>query len=378
MGERAIMTDVMSQSRTEHARILGKMAGRLQPHSTRASSPPDPRQEERVIRGVQRALIAAGESYGRLAPHALKSEFGWSKDLGDLGTVMPGDGLVALLDAQSAEPSETGHGPITGAVALSSGVVDALVEVQTTGAVEAHSGPARPVTRVDIVLVRDFIDLLLAGCAREFGAFQARDWPLRMSLGDPVEERHRLPLILEERDYHLWKIDLELGGGLKQGQIALIMPVIGRADAVAEAPKKQRKLSGAETQAWRASWARVIGEGVVALNAVLMRRKMPFVEVEALEVGYVLPFTDAALSDIRLEDLAGRAVLRGRLGQKSGMRAVRLGGAARSSLALKPAPMMQEAPPLAPMDLPDMPPSPIPDPMPVPMQEPPALNANDA
>lgn len=368
------MTDVMSHSRTEHARILGTMAGRLQPQSTRGSSSPDPRQEERVIRGVQRALIAAGESYGRLAPHALKSQFGWGKDLGDLGTVMPSDGLVALLDGQAAEESSTGHGHIMGAVALSSGLVDALVEVQTTGAVEPHSGPARPVTRVDIVLVRDFIDLLLAGCAREFGTFQARDWPLRMSLGDPVEERHRLPLILEERDYHLWKIDLDLGGGLKQGQIALIMPVIGRADAVAEAPKKQRKLSAAEIDAWRAAWARVIGEGVVTLNAVLMRRKLPFVEVEALEVGHVFPFTDAALTDIRLEDLAGRAVLRGRLGQKSGLRAVRLAGTARPNEAKMSAPAMQTVAPPAPMQLADIPPAPLPDLM----ADPSGLNADGA
>lgn len=45
---------------------------------------------------------------------------------------------------------------IYGAVALSSGIVDAMVEVQTTGRVEAQTGSARPVTRVDIVLVRDF------------------------------------------------------------------------------------------------------------------------------------------------------------------------------------------------------------------------------
>jgi hypothetical protein len=57
----------------------------------------------------------------------------------------------------------------------------------------------------------------------------------------------------------------------------------------------------------------------------LMRRKLPFVEVEGLSVGTVLPFTDATLTEIRLEDVTGRAVLRGRFGQKSGMRAVRLG-----------------------------------------------------
>ena len=148
---------------------------------------------------------------------------------------------------------------------------------------------------------------------------------MRLSFGEPVEERHRLPLILEERDYHMWKLSLELGSGVKSGQIALILPVIGRADAVAQAPKKLHKFTEAERQRWCAAWGAAIGEASVSLEAILMRRKLPFVEVEGLSVGTVLLFTDATLTEIRLEDVTGRAVLRGRLGQKSGMRAVRLG-----------------------------------------------------
>lgn len=123
----------------------------------------------------------------------------------------------------------------------------------------------------------------------------------------------------------MWKLSLELGGGVKSGQIALILRVIGRADAVAQAHKKLRKFTEAERQKWRAAWGAAIGEGSISLEAILMRRKLPFVEVEGLSVGTVLPFTDATLTEIRLEDVTGRAVLRGRLGQKSGMRAVRLG-----------------------------------------------------
>ncbi len=329
------------------------MLGRDLPRQASATTPPDPRQEARVIRGVQRALIAAVDSYGTLSPNALDSTFHWGRDLGDLGTVMPTDGFVALLDGQVPDQTGAGEAMIYGAVALSSGIVDAMVEVQTTGRVEAQTGPARPVTRVDIVLVRDFIDLLLAGCAREFGDFQARDWPLRLSLGEPLEERHRLPLTLEERDYHMWKLSLELGGGVKSGQIALTLPVIGRADAVAQAPKKLRKFTEAERQKWRVAWGAAIGEAIVSLEAILMRRKLPFVEVEGLSVGTVLPFTDATLTEIRLEDVTGRAVLRGRLGQKSGMRAVRLGKeiTMRATGGLAPPPAA--APP--PVDLPEIP-----------------------
>ena len=85
----------------------------------------------------------------------------------------------------------------------------------------------------------------------------------------------------------------------------------------------------------------------------LMRRKLPFVEVEGLSVGTVLPFADATLTEIRLEDVTGRAVLRGRFGQKSGMRAVRLGKeiTMRATGGLAPPPA---AAPSA-VDLPEMP-----------------------
>lgn len=69
------------------------MLGRDLPRQASATTPPDPRQEARVIRGVQRALIAAGDSYGTLSPNALDSTFHWGRDLGDLGTVMPQTGL---------------------------------------------------------------------------------------------------------------------------------------------------------------------------------------------------------------------------------------------------------------------------------------------
>ena len=77
------------------------MLGRDLPRQASATTPPDPRQEARVIRGVQRALIAAVDSYGTLSPNALDSTFHWGRDLGDLGTVMPTDGFVALLEGQA-------------------------------------------------------------------------------------------------------------------------------------------------------------------------------------------------------------------------------------------------------------------------------------
>lgn len=324
------------------ARIFARLMGRALPQPATDGARPDPRQEGRVNRGLQRALISAGEAFVTLRPECGDITFQWGSDLGDLAGVLPQDGLVSLLVAQSDIDQEGQETP-RGVIALSAGLIDALVEVQTTGRVDRATGPSRLVTRVDVVLARDFIDLVLAGLAREFGDFDLRDWPLRLALGEMVEERRRVPLILEERRYHLWKIPLDLGGGLRQGVLVLALPVIARAEAVAQAPNKRPIPTPTERAAWRASWARALGAAPVTLEAVLLRRSLPVFEVDALELGQMLTFAPAALEEIRLEDRLGRAVMKGRLGQKSGARALRLSGG-KPAAPKDPAPLPAPAP----------------------------------
>ena len=120
------------------------MLGRDLPRQASATTPPDPRQEARVIRRVQRALIAAGDSYGTLSPNAFDSTFHWGRDLGDLGTVMPSDGFVALLEGQVPDQTGAGDALIYGAVALSPGIVDAMVEVRQRAGLRRKQAPLAP------------------------------------------------------------------------------------------------------------------------------------------------------------------------------------------------------------------------------------------
>jgi flagellar motor switch protein FliM len=81
---------------------------------------------------------------------------------------LPDHGLIAVLEDRDGA---------RGLIALSHGTIDALVEVQTTGRVDARELPPRPVTRIDEALCRDFIDLSLAAFSRETERVEDRDWP---------------------------------------------------------------------------------------------------------------------------------------------------------------------------------------------------------
>ena len=112
-----------------------------------------------AARGLGRALRHAATPFEGLGlmPGEIGVETG--RDLDAAVAALPDHGLVAALE-------EGGH---RGLLALGPGLVDALVEVQTTGRVEAAELPPRPVTRIDEALARDFIDLALAAFARETG-----------------------------------------------------------------------------------------------------------------------------------------------------------------------------------------------------------------
>lgn len=222
---------------------------------------------------------------------------------------LPGNGLVAVLEARGGE---------RGLVALSHGAVDALIEVQTTGAVEARELPPRPVTRIDEALSRDFIDLALAAFARETDGIGDRDWPDRMSYGSGIADRRQLTLLLPDRPYHLLAAELRLGAaGRRQARALIALPRTVRGAG-------QRDAGADQPEAWRTGLNAALQEAELRLEAVLFRARRPLREVERLAPGDVIHFDPADLAQVALETPGGRRVLSGLLGQVSGHRALRI------------------------------------------------------
>jgi flagellar motor switch protein FliM len=335
----------------------------------------DPTILRRKIAASRRAPAArpdpaplAARALGRALRHAAAPFDGLGLLPGGaaLGLVVDLDGALAALPDQGLLAMVEDAGGHAGLVALGSGLVDALVEVQTTGRVEPHEMPARPVTRIDEALARDFTDLALAALGRELAGIPGRDWPARFGYGSRIKDRGQVGLLLPEGSYRLLSAELGFDGVARRSLVALVLPVLGaQGDGPAEPPRGQ-------DPAWVAARARLLDALVLPLEAVLLRLRRPLAEVQGLSVGDLLRFDPADLMAVTLEAPGGRALATGRLGQKNGRRAICLSARDATSggeldrsdpppLAPSPAapqPAMAEAATLAPRALaPDRAPS---------------------
>jgi flagellar motor switch protein FliM len=314
------------------------------------------------------ACAAAGRAFGRALRHAALPFEGLGLSLGEV-TVISGQPLEAAVAAMpdhgllaGVEAEQDGQ---RGLLALSSGLVDALVEVQTTGRVEAGQPAARPVTRIDEALSRDFIDFVLSAFARETAALDGRAWPARMVYGSRVGDRGQIALLFPERDYMIATADLEFAGVDRRARFVLVLPV----DPAGVMPVGAAHGARMPDAAWVAARARMLDALRLPLETVLLRAVRPLAQVQALAVGDLLAFSPADLLEVSLETVDGRPLAHGRLGQIGGRRAVRLQGSdqGQRSASCGAAPAAATQPESGPEAAPKMPPVPDQPPAPTPL-----------
>lgn len=264
-----------------------------------------------LSRAWQRALRHAAVPFKPLALIAGETQVAERISLAAALDLLPEEGLVAVLEDRE------GH---RGLLALSHGAVDAMIEVQTTGKVDAQELAPRPVTRVEKALCRDFIDLSLGAFAREASDIDDRDWPQRMAFGSRIADRKQLTLLLPDKTYHAMSTSIELGEGvLRTGTALLILPKLDTVLHVAP-PGKTR----GQPEEWRVGLEAAMAEAHLDLIAVLLRTTRSLRDLEALGPGDLISFEADDLASVRLETTAGDAVFRGRLGQVAGRRALRM------------------------------------------------------
>ncbi len=280
-------------------------------HQGMGDGGPDPTAD--LQSGLSRAIRMASIPFEGLFARPAEVQVSRGTTLSDSMEALPETGLLAAIED---------HEGRRGLVALSHPLVDALIEIQTTGRVEEVELPARNVTRIDEALCRDFLDLLFVAFAKETAKAAGRDWPDRITYGSRVKDRGQLNLLLPERGYHRLKVDVTVGQD-RSGQIVLVLPrdpgMARRRAAGAKAPAKERP------QDWATQVLMALGPAPLTLNAVLMRVTLPLGQVEAMEEGELIPFDPSDLRSVTLEGDGDHVFARGSLGQLGGKRAVRLG-----------------------------------------------------
>lgn len=237
----------------------------------------------------------------------------WRRSLTELTDLLPDHAMLAVLE---------GPGDSLGLLALSPAVLSGLIEVQTMGRVLAQAPLPRKPTRTDAAMVAPVIERALAALDQALADEADLIWAGGFRYASFLDDPRPLALLLEDLPYRVLTAQVSLSGGAKLGEVILALPAEGRGrrPSIASALAEDAHAVQAFTQAL----TDVVLGVPCQLDAVLARVVLPLGEVLGLAPGVVVPLPKATLAGIKMEGMGGQALAEARLGQNSGMRAVRL------------------------------------------------------
>lgn len=227
---------------------------------------------------------------------------------------VPLTGLVEAIEPSTLVTALRRDDDQTGLLLVDRGLRSALIEAETTGQVGAVEPPDRAPTRIDAVIVAGFIDAALSlfdevaaeiDIARDVTGFR---------VAEVIPGAGAVALTLPEVAYRLMRVEVELGTTARPGAAVIALPHDPPA----------RKAAGPEEALYQAGVQKVVMTVPADLRAVLCRLPVSLDAVSRWEPGMVVPLPHGVLDGVRLEDIDGEPVAKGRLGQINGLRAVRL------------------------------------------------------
>lgn len=232
-------------------------------------------------------------------------------------TKMDHAGLIDLIPDAMLLILIDGPDGATGVLAMDGAILSSLIEVQTMGRVLPRPAPDRPVTRTDAALAAPLVSGVLARVTDHLSDHPDRHWACGYRFGAMIEDRRSLGLALMAPDYpqyHVFRLPLDIGPGVRTGEVLLGLPL--RPDpavvAAAEPADPSRQLQD-----------RVLA-APARLDAVLCRLQLPLSAIRALSVGDVLAVPPEAMREISIEVAGARRLATARLGKLDGLRALRL------------------------------------------------------
>ncbi|MCL6283456.1 FliM/FliN family flagellar motor switch protein [Ruegeria sp. 2012CJ41-6] len=227
---------------------------------------------------------------------------------------LPRDSLSAHLQDQRLMLVLGEPGGLNAAFCVDRIATAAMIRHQTMGEVSTQPPDDRPFTDTDAALLAPLAERLLTEAADLLG--EAEDWLCMRSYR--FENRQKklsdLILILGQERYRLCDLVVDIGHGVCQGQITVILPD-RPPEQVAEPEDVATEPVGLE---------RNFGLMRTELQVVLTRLQVPLSTLSGLKPGDALPLDSCQLDEAELLTIDGRAVARARLGQCRGMRALRL------------------------------------------------------
>lgn len=268
---------------------------------SRAVPLPDSPEDRSTLRAMRLALARAASEELSL-PMSVIGVRQARTGQGDLGDCLDASWLSILLIG----PDQT-----AGAICLDRSLVTGIIQHQTTGQVTESLGEDRRFTATDAAMTAPLVDSMLARLDGLLEKAQDRNDLLGFGFCARADGPGDLLLSLSSEWYRRFNLTVEIGGGICQGQVQLLLP--------------EGQTEGTDQDVPHTGPALDETFGVIRadLDAVLCRIRMSLADFGALEVDSLVPLAGKAFDQTELVSINGDHVAFCRLGQMNGMRAIR-------------------------------------------------------
>ena len=235
--------------------------------------------------------------------------------LGITEEVVPLEDLLRLIEDEHLLLALNGEQGLCGLAGIDLQTRAAVIEMQTTGTLRATPADPRAVTATDAAMIAPLITSLLAEAAVSTLGTPLAGWTDHYAVGDRVINTRAAGMTMVDTTYRLVRLSLDLGAGERQGMIQIALPV---------SPEMKVQQAPDSAALWSADFAAAVGHAPAELNAVLHRMRLSLRQVDGFQVGQLIALPGITVGSVKLESTDGRVLARARLGQMTGLRAVRI------------------------------------------------------
>lgn len=209
-----------------------------------------------------------------------------------------------------------------GMVMLSAELLSAVTEILTLGQCKSLPGEPRKPTRTDAAMVAPVVDQALRNLEHALEEEPELEWTSGFHFASCLEDARPLGLLLEDIPYKVFRGQLKVADGKREGEILLVLPAEGKGRKPASL--SESSIQTADLPTFQEKLAKEVEQAEVRMDAVVSRLTLPISEALALLPDMVLVLPSTSLDQISIEGMDGRKLASGKLGQHRGMRAIRL------------------------------------------------------
>jgi flagellar motor switch protein FliM len=248
--------------------------------------------------------------------------------LGITEEVLPLEDLLRLIEDEHLLLALNGDQGLCGLAGIDLQTRAAVIEMQTTGTLRGTPAEPRAVTATDAAMLAPLVAGFLAEAVLSTVGTPLADWTAHYAVGGRVINTRAAGMTMIDTSYRLVRLTLDLGAGERQGMIQIALPL---------SPEMKVEQAPDAAAAWSADIARAVGNAPADLHAVLHRMRLSLRQVDGFHVGQLIAMPGITVGSVKLETADGRVVARARLGQITGLRAVRIQAPAPEEMVETPA-----------------------------------------